>query len=141
MSDTLRKTLAGLITLALAGIVVAGIVIGEASAQPASDEDRIRAIAAQVRCPVCQGESILDSSTPIARDMLALVEEEVANATPTDEIFDILAAGFGEGILLNPRGWAQIVLFSLTGIAGIAGITLIFGRFRRRPSADEGDSA
>jgi len=141
VSDTLRRILAGLLTGALAGIVIAGIVMGEASAEPASDEDRVRAIAAQVRCPVCQGESILDSSTGIARDMLALVEEEVANETPTDEIFDILAAGFGEGILLNPRGWAQIILFSLAGIVGLAGIALILGRFRRHPTPREEGSA
>ena len=140
MSETLRKVLAGLITLTLAGIVIAGIVIGETSDRTLSEEDRVRSIAAQVRCPVCQGESILDSNTGIAQDMYALVEEEVAKGTPTQEIFDLLAAGFGEGILLNPRGWAQIVLFSLAGIAVIAGGGLILGRFRRR-TADLEDSA
>lgn len=138
MSETLRKVLAGLITLALAGIVVAGIVMGED--EQISAEDRARHIAAQVRCPVCQGESILDSNAGMARDMFALVEEEVAKGTETDEIFDLLAAGFGEGILLNPRGWAQIVLFALAGVAVLAGAGLIWGRFRRRPASGESRS-
>jgi cytochrome c-type biogenesis protein CcmH len=135
VSETLRKVLAGLITLALAGIVVAGIVMSE-DKEPTA-EDRARSIAAQVRCPVCQGESILDSNAGMARDMFALVEEEVAKGTETEEIFDLLAAGFGEGILLNPRGWAQIVLFALAGIAVLAGGGLILGRFRRRSTAAE----
>lgn len=135
MPEILRRALAGLITLALAGIVVAGIVMKED--KQLTQEDRVRHIAAQVRCPVCQGESILESNAGMARDMYALVEEEVAKGTEAEEIFDLLAAGFGEGILLNPRGWAQIVLFSLAGVAVLAGAVLILGRFRGHTAALE----
>jgi cytochrome c-type biogenesis protein CcmH len=131
-----RRIAAGVVTVALAGIVVAGIAMGEASA-----DDRVRSIGSRLRCPVCQGESIIDSSTEISTAMLAKVDELVAEGRETGAIFQYFTDRYGDGILLDPRfSGSTIVLWLLPLVAAAAGIVLILGRLRRRPGNEEASS-
>ncbi len=112
-----RQRLAGFVTLALAGIVIWGLWVGAPE-----EGDRIEALGAQIRCPVCQGEAILDSPAPYARDMMAFVEEKVEAGWTDEQILSYLEERF-DGIRLDPRFsgtgallWILPVIFVLAGV-------------------------
>ena len=96
MSERVRNTLT-IAAIALMVIVVVGLVISTPS--PA---DRVEQIGTRIRCPVCQGESIANSPAQMARDMMALVEQQVAAGRSDDAIIDELQASFSGAILLDP---------------------------------------
>ena len=68
MSEKARRWIAGVVTVALAVVVVAGLIIGEDT-----EQDRVRALGTRIKCPVCQGESIADSPSETATAMLEIV--------------------------------------------------------------------
>ena len=113
MPDT-RTLIATLGTLILAGVVVWGLVVGETG-----DGDRVAALGARIRCPVCQGESIVDSPTPYAQDILAFVEEKVDEGWTDEQILGYLEDRF-DGIRLDPRFSGATVLLWLLPL-GVAG--------------------
>ena len=63
-------------TLAAAVLAAASLLSGVASGQPALD-DRVREIAAQLRCPVCQNLSVADSPSEMAQQMRAVIRDRV----------------------------------------------------------------
>ena len=101
-------------------------------------EQRARAISAQLRCLVCQNQSIDDSDAPLAADLRALVREQLVAGKSDAEIMAFLVARYGDFVLLNPRfGAATLLLwgtpFAVLLIAG----TMLFLRRRRTESAGE----
>lgn len=73
--------------------------------QPAADtalERRVREVASNLRCPVCQGLSILDSPSELAQDMKRLVREQVAAGKSPQEIEAFFVTRYGEWVLLKP---------------------------------------
>lgn len=132
MSD-LRRVLPGVATLILAGIVVWGLAVGEPS-----ERDRVEALGARIRCPVCQGESIADSPTPYANDILAFVEAKVGEGWSDEQILDYLEARF-DGIRLDPRfSGTAVLLWVLPGGLALAGAYLAARRLIRRPGPGDG---
>ena len=128
-----RAILAGAATLILAGIVGWGLVVGEPS-----DRDRVEALGARIRCPVCQGESIVDSPTPYANDILAFVEEKVDEGWSDEQILDYLEARF-EGIRLDPRfSGTTVLLWLLPAGVAVAGSWLAARRLIRRVEPADG---
>ena len=128
-----RAILVGAATLILAGIVGWGLVVGEPS-----DRDRVEALGARIRCPVCQGESIVDSPTPYAQDILGFVEEKVDEGWSDDQILDYLEARF-EGIRLDPRfSGTTVLLWVLPAGVAIAGAWLAARRLIRRSEPVDG---
>ncbi len=75
-------------------------------------EARARAISRDLRCPVCQGESIDDSSAPISRDLRLVVRERLVAGDTDGEVIAYIVDRFGEFVLFNPpaRG-ANLVLW------------------------------
>ena len=101
-------------------------------------EQRARAISAQLRCLVCQNQSIDDSDAPLAADLRTLVREQLVAGKSDAEIMAFLVARYGDFVLLNPRfGAATLLLwgtpFAVLLIAG----TMLFLRRRRTESARE----
>ena len=126
MPENVRRILATVITVALAAVVVVGMIIGEDS-----QTDRINALGSRIKCPVCQGEPIADSPSETARAMMDIVAERVAAGETDDQIEDYFVSRYGEGILLDPRFETRtLALWLLPAVALIAGILLIFGRMR-----------
>jgi cytochrome c-type biogenesis protein CcmH len=66
-------------------------------------ESRARALSAELRCMVCQNQSIDDSNAPLARDLRILVRERIAAGDSDGEVVDFRVARYGEFILLKPR--------------------------------------
>jgi cytochrome c-type biogenesis protein CcmH len=104
-------------------------------------EARARALSAELRCLVCQNQSIDDSDAPLARDLRVLIRERLVAGDSDGEAMDFVVARYGEFVLLRPR-FAPHTLVLWLGPAAIlllGGIgTIMFVRSRRRPlAADE----
>jgi cytochrome c-type biogenesis protein CcmH len=74
-------------------------------------EARVRAVASELRCPVCQGESIQDSPAALAQEMRGIVREQLAAGRSPDEVKAYFVDKYGEWILLRPKaqGWNMLV--------------------------------
>lgn len=75
--------------------------VGETFSDPAM-EARARAMQRQLRCLVCQGESIDESHSPLAADLRRLVREQMAAGKSDSQIEDFLVARYGDFILMKP---------------------------------------
>ena len=74
----------------------------EIMADPAK-ELRARDLSRELRCMVCQNQSIDDSEAPLARDLRLLVRERIAAGDSDAQVIDFLVARYGEFVLLKPR--------------------------------------
>jgi cytochrome c-type biogenesis protein CcmH len=111
----------------------------EIMADPAK-ESRARDLSRELRCMVCQNQSIDDSEAPLARDLRLLVRERIAAGDSDAQVMDFLVARYGEFVLLKPRLNAHTwLLWLLPPLAlGGGGLALwAFGRRRARPGAME----
>lgn len=99
-------------------------------------EARARAISKDLRCPVCQGESIDDSSAPISRDLRLVVRERLVAGDSNDEVIDFVVDRYGEFVLFNPRPQGANLILWLAGpgllLVGFAG-ALVYLRRRAEP--------
>ena len=66
-------------------------------------EKRARTISAELRCMVCQNESIDDSNADLARDLRVLVRERLVAGDTDSQVLEFLVARYGEFVLLRPR--------------------------------------
>jgi cytochrome c-type biogenesis protein CcmH len=98
-------------------------------------EARARVLSQQLRCMVCQNESIDDSDAPLAHDLRVLVRERLQAGDSDAQIFDFLVARYGEFVLLKPRlSWRTAALWGLPPVLLLVGIgLLVIAAKRRRP--------
>ena len=66
-------------------------------------ETRARAISKELRCMVCQNQSIDDSDASLAKDLRVLVRERLTNGDSDQQVIGFLVARYGEFVLLKPR--------------------------------------
>lgn len=101
-------------------------------------EARARSITATLRCPVCQGESIDDSSAPISRDLRLVVRERLVAGDSDDQVIDYVTARYGEFVLFKPRMTGSGLALWLAGpLMLILGAMIVFAMARGRAKADE----
>ena len=75
-------------------------------------EARARDLSRELRCMVCQNQSIDDSDAPLARDLRLLVRERLKAGDSDGQVLDFLTARYGEFVLLKPRfGWDTALLW------------------------------
>jgi cytochrome c-type biogenesis protein CcmH len=104
----------------------------EVLADPAL-EARARTLSAELRCMVCQNQSIDDSNADLAKDLRLLVRERITDGDSDEEVLNYIVSRYGEFVLLKPRFsmktlllWGAPVLLILAG-----GISLtVFARRR-----------
>ena len=96
-------------------------------------ELRARNLSSELRCMVCQNQSIDDSEAPLARDLRLLVRERLTKGDSDQQVLDFLVARYGEFVLLKPRlEWHTLLLWGLPPAALIAGVVGLFLMARRR---------
>jgi cytochrome c-type biogenesis protein CcmH len=105
------------IILALAAAVTVGspthaVQPDEIMADPIK-EARARELSKELRCMVCQNQSIDDSDAPLARDLRLLVRERIAAGDSDSQVIEFLVARYGEFVLLKPRFNPHTVLLWL----------------------------
>lgn len=102
-------------------------------------EARARVLSRELRCMVCQNQSIDDSDAPLARDLRLLVRERLVAGDSDDKVIAFLTARYGEFVLLKPRfNWSTALLWLAPGalvIGGIFGIAMTMRRRRTAPVA------
>jgi cytochrome c-type biogenesis protein CcmH len=125
-----------LLLAALFGLmaVAAAYEPGEALADPAL-EARAREISKELRCLVCQNESIDDSAAPLARDLRMLVRARLEAGDTDQQVLDHIVARYGEFVLLRPRVRAGTWLLWFGPFAVVLiGLAIIVWRVRRKPA-------
>ncbi len=105
-------------------------------------EARARALSKELRCMVCQNESIDDSEAPLAHDLRVLVRERLKAGDSDQQVLGFLVARYGEFVLLRPPlSWHTVALWGLPPAALlIGGFIIVFDLRRRRkriPAAEE----
>ena len=105
------------IILAFAAAMMAGspayaVQPDEIMADPVK-ESRARELSKELRCMVCQNQSIDDSDAPLARDLRLLVRERISAGDSDSQVIDFLVVRYGEFVLLKPRFNPHTVLLWL----------------------------
>jgi cytochrome c-type biogenesis protein CcmH len=134
----LRALAALLFTLLALAQPAAALEPGEALADPAL-EARARALSQELRCLVCQNESIDDSAAPLARDLRRIVRERLAAGDSDEEVLDYIVARYGEYVLLRPRvkTGTWLLWFGPPAALLIGGIAImVYVRRRARGAAE-----
>lgn len=136
MAERLRRWSVPAAMLVLMAVITIGIMTA-----PPSDDDRAGALSEQLRCPVCQGESVADSPSDTAIAIRAQIEEMVAAGRSDAQIFDHYVQRYGRWVLLDPpAGGDTLMLWLLPIVALLAGIAVVATRRRRdgppRPLSD-----
>ena len=106
-------------------------------------EARARDLSRELRCMVCQNQSIDDSEAPLARDLRLLVRERIAAGDSNAQVIDFLVARYGEFVLLKPRFESHTLLLWLLPPLALAGGGLalwMHGRRRSRSAAAQDPS-
>jgi cytochrome c-type biogenesis protein CcmH len=95
-------------------------------------EARARRISQELRCVVCQNQSIDDSNAPLAHDLRVIVRERLGAGDTDDQVLAFVEARYGEFVLLRPRLKPETLLLWLAPLLLLAGAAcLVAGRFRR----------
>jgi cytochrome c-type biogenesis protein CcmH len=135
-SRSLRLIALVLLALALASPMRAFAVQPDEVLSDATLETRARALSRELRCMVCQNQTIDDSDAPLARDLRILVRERLKAGDSDHQVIDFLAARYGEFVLLKPRFSLHTALLWLGPAAvlliGALGLLLGARRYRLR---------
>jgi len=130
-----------LVLLLLAPFPLHAVEPNEMLANPTL-EARARALSRELRCMVCQNQSIDDSEAPLAHDLRVLVRERLKAGDSDAQVIDFLVARYGEFVLLKPRlSWHTAALWGLPPVALAIGMTIILIVIRRRKTAPAAQEA
>ena len=100
-------------------------------------EARAREVGKELRCVVCQNQSIDDSNAELAGDMRVLVRERISAGDSNQQVLDYMVDRYGDYVLLNPPFKAStLVLWVGPGAIAVLGLFWVVMMFRRRKGAD-----
>jgi len=135
----MRAMVAAMCFLAAVGLCSAHAVQPDEIMSDPAKEARARDLSRELRCMVCQNQSIDDSEAPLARDLRLLVRERIAAGDSNTQVIDFLVARYGEFVLLRPRFERQtLLLWLVPPLVLVAGGLALWMHSRRRPKAGEG---
>lgn len=134
-SQVLAYVVAGVAAVAVV------VVILLPSHHAASLDDRTHAVAAELRCPTCAGESAADSTSPMAESMRAEVRRQLATGRSESQVVSWFRDRYGDGIVLAPPrrgiGWVFRAAPPAAALAVLAGALIVRRRRTSRPPDDE----
>ncbi len=104
-------------------------------------EARARRLSQELRCVVCQNQSIDDSNASLAHDLRVLVRERLLAGDSDAEVLAFVEARYGSFVLLRPRLTPQTVFLWLTPLLLLVGAAAYLVRIRRRPAAASAETA
>jgi cytochrome c-type biogenesis protein CcmH len=135
MSERARSVVAISISLVAVAVILVGLA-GGASPTP-SEETRVSELAASIKCPFCNGESLADSGSGVAADYRALIAERVASGATDAEIRQEFADNFGSSIILDTSTspWS-VALWVVPAVALLIGgaVVITMRRAAREPN-------
>ncbi|KZB71086.1 MULTISPECIES: cytochrome c-type biogenesis protein [Thalassospira] len=96
-------------------------------------EERAREISKELRCLVCQNQSIDDSDAELARDLRVLVRERLVAGDDNQEVIDYIVARYGDYVLLNPPLKPETyILWASPAVLVVLAILAVFAFYRRK---------
>lgn len=125
----------------IAAIVVLAVTLTVLVASSPAPGDRVESIGSQIRCPVCQGESIANSPSQMARDMMDLVRERIAAGLDDAEIIEELLSSYSGAVLLDPPASGSTLILWLAPFVAllVGGAVIALWRANKQiPSPEEG---
>jgi cytochrome c-type biogenesis protein CcmH len=126
-----------LIALALIAAAPAFAVQPDEMLSDPALEARARALSRELRCMVCQNQSIDDSAAPLARDLRLLVRERLTAGDTDQQVLDFLVDRYGAFVLLKPRlGWDTAQLWFAPLLVLVLGGCGLLAVLRRSRSTD-----
>ena len=138
----MRRMAVGVLAFALLAGSPAYAVQPDEIMQDPAKEARARNLSKELRCMVCQNQSIDDSDAPLAKDLRLLVRERIATGESDKQVMDFLVARYGEFVLLKPRlELHTLLLWLLTPLVLISGAVALWWQNRRRNRGHAGDAA
>ena len=132
----MRRMMSAIVALALLAWPAAHAVQPDEIMSDPAKEARARELSRELRCMVCQNQSIDDSEAPLARDLRLLVRERIAAGDSNAKVLDFLVARYGEFVLLKPRFERQTLLLWLLAPLLLAGGSLALWLQMRRRAQD-----
>jgi cytochrome c-type biogenesis protein CcmH len=121
---------------ALVVVLIVVLVIGTTrSTRPRTSAERVQHIASQLRCPLCQGETVADSNALISQDIRALVQQRVAAGQSDSQIIGYVVHQYPGTLLKPPATGVGLIVWALpvvVFVAALGGLTLAFLRWRSR---------
>ncbi len=128
----IRRTLIAALLLAASALPSLAVNPDEVLSDPAL-ESRARALSSQLRCMVCQNQSIDDSNAELAKDLRVLVRERISNGDSDQAVIDYVVSRYGEFVLLKPRFEAKtLILWGAPVVLLLIGATAMAFAARRR---------
>ena len=101
--------------------------------QDKKQEERAREISNNVRCLVCQNQTIDDSDSELAKDLRSIIRTKIVQGETDDEINKFLVDRYGNFILMNPPMNKQTIMLWLSPLAlALLGIVIIYFSFRKK---------
>jgi cytochrome c-type biogenesis protein CcmH len=128
-----RSLFAGLLTLFLLSLLPFSVMADEPMSPQALE------ISNNLNCPVCEGQSVRDSNSQLARDMRRTVQELLDAGYTEDEVYDYFVDRYGVGILREPPKSGFFMTIWLVPIVGLAIGALVLGTFltqKKKPAKD-----
>lgn len=105
-------------------------------------EERARDLSAQLRCMVCQNQSIDDSNAELAKDLRVLVRERITAGDSDEQVVNYLVSRYGEFVLLKPRLSAQtIALWAMPAVLFVIGGFAVYRLLLRSRTTKGGELA
>jgi cytochrome c-type biogenesis protein CcmH len=105
-------------------------------------ESRARDLSRELRCMVCQNQSIDDSDAPLAKDLRVLVRERLTAGDSDGQVMDFLVARYGEFVLLKPRlSWHTALLWLAPFTVVLLGAWGLIALWRRRRTESAPETA
>jgi len=128
MSEGVRRAAGWLVAVVAIGVMIGGLLPKAAVADP---EARQQQLTQRIACPWCHGQSLAESDSEVAKDLVVILREKIDDGWSDDQIYTFFASSYGDHVLLDPplTGWG-IALWSLPATAFVAGGWIIWRRQR-----------
>jgi cytochrome c-type biogenesis protein CcmH len=123
-------------------LLLPSVLYAYAPQQPGADplspelEVRVHALGKELRCPICQGLSIADSPSSMARGQMDKVRELITQGKSDDEIREYFVARYGEWVLMEParKGAGWLVWLAPFAVI-LLGAVLVVSQLKRKKSS------
>ena len=136
----LNRVLVAVLVVAVHGCASAQVDSGRPTPLSPTDsialETATTALASELRCPVCQGNSIQDSPSELAQQMRSLVRDQLRSGKTPDEVRAYFVDKYGEWILLAPKAEGfNLVVYIIPFVAILAGALIVWRTVKRWTTA------
>lgn len=132
----MRRFLAGLMAAFLVSGLVFAVAVDEKPLADPALEAQARTLMKEIRCLVCQNQSIEDSNADLARDLRQIVRERIALGDSPDNVKAYLVDRYGDWVLLKPPVKTSTYLLWGSPLLAVFAFVVLLVRRRRKPAAE-----